>query len=289
MLPGFRSRWSKPDLVRGGQSFEGLPGEHPEVFQREGAARDHGLQRLAVHQFHDDVGSEHVRAEVVHRDHVGMLHRREVDGLAPGAFVQAAPGDLSFGFRQPLERDTALQPLVERQENLAQPTLSQDSARCGSGWGWWRAISSGRFGGRSGWRGQEPPHTLPQKQDVCLRAAGEIKLARRLEGEHAWTVVPVEVDGLGTLGNAPQVAAAQPEAPVEEASVDPAARVDGHGAPAGGEQAAAPIVRQPVQLVEVAALGVVVFVQVQGQVEACLAGGVSARRGERDRRGRRGG
>ena len=82
-------------LVRRRQTFERLAGQHPEVLQREGPARDDGFEGLAVHQFHDDKRPELVRAEVVHRDDVRVLHRRQVDGLAPGAFVKVAVVGLS--------------------------------------------------------------------------------------------------------------------------------------------------------------------------------------------------
>ena len=74
-----------PRLVRGDQRLQRLLRGVGELVHAERGVLDDGIERLAVHEFGDDVGTLVVHAEIVDREDVGMLDRGEGHRLAPEA------------------------------------------------------------------------------------------------------------------------------------------------------------------------------------------------------------
>ncbi len=77
MFEGFRSRWTTPALVRGGQSVGDLQGK-VECLPR---AETVGAQGFALHQLGHHVGHIALRADIVHGHDVGMIERSHRAGF----------------------------------------------------------------------------------------------------------------------------------------------------------------------------------------------------------------
>ena len=79
---GFRSRWTMPLLVRGGQPARDLAGELDGLADGQGACVESLAQRLALEQLHDGVGDAACAAEVVRSRGCSGARARRRPGLA---------------------------------------------------------------------------------------------------------------------------------------------------------------------------------------------------------------
>ena len=84
-----------------------------------GQVEFHAAQGLAVHQFTDDIGDAVFIANVIDRDDVGMIERRDSVRLNPETL--AASGIAGYFGKQNLQCDFAAKPGIARAVDLAHP------------------------------------------------------------------------------------------------------------------------------------------------------------------------
>ena len=103
--------------VRGGECVGHLRRDAQRFGEPHALARDQLIQRLAIHQLHDDVGLPVLLADFMDGDDVGVVQRRSRFGLLHEA--RAAVGIGTAHFSQQFDGDETIQALVP---GLVDPT-----------------------------------------------------------------------------------------------------------------------------------------------------------------------
>ena len=116
MLPGFRSRWTMPARVGGGQCLGDLDGASHGLLERQAAPGEAIGQRLALEELHHQVVGAVLVADVEERADVRVAERRDGAGLAGEPLARVRIADERR--RQHLDGDGAVEARVVRLVDL---------------------------------------------------------------------------------------------------------------------------------------------------------------------------
>ena len=123
-LAGFRSRWTMPLRVRGGQRVGHGNRDAQHLAEPHPLSRDQRVEALAAHVLHDDEVDAVGRLDLVDRDDVRMVQRRGRFGfldkpLAAGLVRHPV-------VREDLDGDLAAEPRIARAIDLAHPARADE-------------------------------------------------------------------------------------------------------------------------------------------------------------------